>query len=298
MRKYTLSALAVFILVLGLMSPALAEDHGLPSEQDVLDQDSVTIDVALVCDDVPDEVDIVDDPWAGEGNQNFYRINWDFDTPPDPNLIVWEEAHRTLDMTDDVGADGHLYLWNPEGDSPARAHDPLVEVTYYLVSGNIASVVAEFDDNGCLTDVNWDKAEADVDVSVHLAHDTEKKHASLNLGDSIPVTVDTVSDADGQAFPNKWQLALEVTGDVTEDTDIDLVWHPDENTTVELDFTYYDGHLYVYGEVEAALLTNETDSQDFTATFHDGGSFTGTVYALNTGELHPDIYDSYFPENG
>jgi hypothetical protein len=48
------------------------------------------------------------------------------------------------------------------------------------------------------------------------------------------------------------------------------------------------GLLYVYGLVEEQRLGSDT--QEFTATFNKRGTVTGTVYVVNTGEIHPDTF--------
>ena len=48
--------------------------------------------------------------------------------------------------------------------------------------------------------------------------------------------------------------------------------------------------VYVYGLDEALQLTAaDVHSQHFDAMFHKNGTFTGTVFLINTGQAHPNL---------
>jgi hypothetical protein len=273
MRR-TLATLSVSLLALSMTGvAALADDH-LPSNKDVLDSDSVTVDVTepFACPAPPEGVDIV-----GADDQ-FYRIRWNGFDPQSVNLLIRDEVGKDpVDQTDDLGADGNAYFWNPETTGRTNADQTLI---YYLTSGDIERLQVDFDDDGCMLDYDWTSSGA----AVSVAFTAPDGHVSLEAGESQDFEVTTTNNNASDEFPNQWQLALEVTGDVTSADDITL--------SGGLEFTLDGDILYVYGLVEDERLGS--DVQSFTATFHEAGQFTGTVYVLNTGELHPAVLEDWF----
>lgn len=293
MRKSTGVMAIAMLLLLGTMLPATADNHGLPSEQgdDILDEDAIDIEVAICPTDMDDIPGVTGAGLENPFGQIVYRAPWqfldDFEDRDDANdnmtRVSWyrngDHWGTWTDIDVSEGFDGN---WYPPYPSDHATH----AIAYAFQDGTVWTAEAHFDDNGCITEdgVTW--TEHGPDVNVNITGDE-----NLVVDEVGSYTVTTTSETE-TPFPNAWQLALEVEGDVSSADDLSISWG---GRDLELEYDSDAEVVYVYGLSEAALL--DDDSQSFEAIFHEDGSFTGTVFAINLREAHADLDLKNFVDN-